>query len=568
MRRAAVLALVAVAVWGGWWLLRERAAPASAPGGTTAPVRRDGVARGTPGPDAAGGDGAAESAARALPGGELTVRRQRAAALAYSTRVAASLPADALALVDAAARRTGVELRVDAALARAATEIATLASQLGEIPPEPALTFLLHSSGAPDGGVSVHLQHAALDDDRALAQVLTAALGALPDGEGPVRLGVGEASSDGPLGQTTAVVLGRVAFELDGVATSARPGETWRLALTPGRGWHDLEALALGEDGALREVPVRVGAGEARLEVEVPVDAPPGTSISVGVDGTGPHGPGKLAQLTLWVGDAPPATAAVQVAAAEPADLSLDGAERLALAYLAADRARAGKPALVPDDALAAIARRHSEDMAARGYFGHASPTTGLAGDRLRAAGYLALAHGENLAKNDHLGEAEVSLWESLGHRANIVGDAFTHVGVGIARVPGDDGGWLVTQLFARPAPPVSAATVDTLLAQINAARVARGARPLVPRGALVELAEAAAARLAREPLRQVLDDVSRQLTPRLRAPGSSWAATGADVTAFTPPDSALAKAARSIGLAAAQDPASGAANVVVIVEE
>jgi hypothetical protein len=166
VRRAAVLALVAVAVWGGWWLLRERAAPASAPGGTTAPVRRDGVARGTPGPDAAGGDGAAESAARALPGGELTVRRQRAAALAYSTRVAASLPADALALVDAAARRTGVELRVDAALARAATEIATLASQLGEIPPEPALTFLLHSSGAPDGGVSVHLQHAALDDDR------------------------------------------------------------------------------------------------------------------------------------------------------------------------------------------------------------------------------------------------------------------------------------------------------------------------------------------------------------------------------------------------------------------
>jgi uncharacterized protein YkwD len=313
--------------------------------------------------------------------------------------------------------------------------------------------------------------------------VLTAALGALPDGEGPVRLGVGEASSDGPLGQTTAVVLGRVAFELDGVATSARPGETWRLALTPGRGWHDLEALALGEDGALREVPVRVGAGEARLEVEVPVDAPPGTSISVGVDGTGPHGPGKLAQLTLWVGDAPPATAAVQVAAAEPADLSLDGAERLALAYLAADRARAGKPALVPDDALAAIARRHSEDMAARGYFGHASPTTGLAGDRLRAAGYLALAHGENLAKNDHLGEAEVSLWESLGHRANIVGDAFTHVGVGIARVPGDDGGWLVTQLFARPAPPVSAATVDTLLAQINAApRRAWGAAAGAPR--------------------------------------------------------------------------------------
>lgn len=510
MRRAAVLALVAAAVWCGWWLLRHDGAPASSP-------TRPSVARPS-GEHAASSDaGSADAAAEQGPhgrvhlGDELTVRRLGPAATAYSTRAAASLPAEALALVDAASRRAGLELRVDAALARAAREIASLASQLGEIPPEPALTFLLHSSGAPDGGVGVHLQHAAPDDERALAQVLEAALARLPDGEGPVRLGVGEAMSDGPLGRTTAVVLGRVAFDVDGVATSARPGETWRLALTPARGWRDLEALALGEDGALHDVPVRVSGGEARLELEVPAGARAGSTIVVGVDGTGPHGPGKLAQLTVWIGEAPPASAAVQVAAAEPADLSLDGAERLALAYLAADRARAGKPALIADAALAAIARRHSDDMAARGYFGHASPTTGLAGDRLRAAGYLALAHGENLAKNDHLGEAEASLWESLGHRANIVGDAFTHVGIGIARVPGDDGGWLVTQLFARPAPAVSAATADTLVAQINDDRAAAGARPLATRDALLELAEAAVARLAHEPLREVLGDVSRE---------------------------------------------------------
>src|SRR3954467_8202613 len=73
-------------------------------------------------------------------------------------------------------------------------------------------------------------------------------------------------------------------------------------------------------------------------------------------------------------------------------------AEQTLLELLNQERADAGLPPLQPDSALAQVGRAHGREMFALGYFGHVSPTTGSAADRLAAAGLIYPLSGENIA--------------------------------------------------------------------------------------------------------------------------------------------------------------------------
>src|SRR5947199_368529 len=53
------------------------------------------------------------------------------------------------------------------------------------------------------------------------------------------------------------------------------------------------------------------------------------------------------------------------------------------------------------DDALANMARAHSEDMAARGYFKHVNPEGLTPMKRAQAAGYMCNFIGENIYQNN-----------------------------------------------------------------------------------------------------------------------------------------------------------------------
>ena len=99
---------------------------------------------------------------------------------------------------------------------------------------------------------------------------------------------------------------------------------------------------------------------------------------------------------------------------------------------------------------IAAIARRHSQDMATgRVGFSHG----GFESRREKIAGFIAqLWVGENVAANNgdflYAGEGAVSGWlQSPGHRRNIEG-AYDLTGVGIAQGPA--GEYYFTQLFVR----------------------------------------------------------------------------------------------------------------------
>lgn len=111
-----------------------------------------------------------------------------------------------------------------------------------------------------------------------------------------------------------------------------------------------------------------------------------------------------------------------------------------------AERSRAGLPALQVDPVLVGLARLKSEDMVAKGYFGHISPTYGSPFAMMDQAGVRYRYAGENLAGAPTVDVAHRALMNSPGHRANILNPHFTHVGIGIAR--GGPYGYMYTQMF------------------------------------------------------------------------------------------------------------------------
>jgi uncharacterized protein YkwD/uncharacterized membrane protein required for colicin V production len=110
------------------------------------------------------------------------------------------------------------------------------------------------------------------------------------------------------------------------------------------------------------------------------------------------------------------------------------------------ERIAAGLRPLAPDSELAEVARQHSVDMFARGYFAHATPEGRDPFERMREANVRFDTAGENLALAPTLQIAHTGLMNSPGHRANILQRDFERVGIGI--MDGGIHGLMVTQDF------------------------------------------------------------------------------------------------------------------------
>ncbi len=116
------------------------------------------------------------------------------------------------------------------------------------------------------------------------------------------------------------------------------------------------------------------------------------------------------------------------------------------LEMLNEERTRAGVKPLKADLQLADVARAHSRDMFAQGYFSHVTPDGRDLSERLRAAREGYLVAGENLALAATLPGAHQGLMNSPGHRKNILRAQFGRVGIGI--LDGGVHGLMVTQNF------------------------------------------------------------------------------------------------------------------------
>lgn len=144
----------------------------------------------------------------------------------------------------------------------------------------------------------------------------------------------------------------------------------------------------------------------------------------------------------------PSATSARPTTTAGPGGANAQFAQQVA-DLVNAQRAQAGCGPLSVDSKLTAAAQVHSEDMANRGFFDHASPEGNHADQRIEAAGYRWSSWGENIARGQKDPAAVMESWmNSPGHRANILNCSFKQIGVGVRT--GSGGPWW-TQVFASP---------------------------------------------------------------------------------------------------------------------
>jgi len=129
-------------------------------------------------------------------------------------------------------------------------------------------------------------------------------------------------------------------------------------------------------------------------------------------------------------------------------------------------RARDQLVPLTLDPLLSEIARGHSEEMLARGYFSHESPNALCKDvrDRLKHAHRFCLSSAENLHKSEGyqraiLAKLAIDSWlQSSSHHRNLVNKRFNRIGIGVA-AKGKT--YLFTQVFSYE--PVIVQTLDVV---------------------------------------------------------------------------------------------------------
>jgi uncharacterized protein YkwD len=155
-----------------------------------------------------------------------------------------------------------------------------------------------------------------------------------------------------------------------------------------------------------------------------------------------------------WVGAVPGVMSGQEfVASPDSAREPLEAYETAVHESVNGLRADAGVGRLAHTDGLAAVARAHSADMAARDFFAHRNPDGQTPRDRLREAGEPCTAPGENLAQREYaaVSPAEFGLnvaaqWDrSDQHRENLLREEYRREGIGVELRDGD--AW-ITQLL------------------------------------------------------------------------------------------------------------------------
>lgn len=119
--------------------------------------------------------------------------------------------------------------------------------------------------------------------------------------------------------------------------------------------------------------------------------------------------------------------------------LQLPGSDSTASAYEAEVirlvnkvRVESGLRPLAANWELSRVARFKSRDMRDNHYFSHTSPTYGSPFQMMRDFGLSFRTAGENIAYGQRTPQAVVDAWmNSSGHRANILNDSYTQIGVG-----------------------------------------------------------------------------------------------------------------------------------------
>lgn len=336
-----------------------------------------------------------------------------------------------------ATRLDALGLRGDPSLSRAIRELARVAPDRVNIPAALTDGLLAHSGVVEPSPrlVVVELPEDPQDCARRVSASCDEAIGNLVDGvaetlqkEGELRYGVGVARTSGGATRLMVGVLER-AIALEPLPTRLRT-----------RSATELRARLLG-DRRRPSVEVTLPAGQSRtLQTSVAHDGSFSAAFAcdagdgeyqVEVLADGVHGIEVVANFPIYCGVDPPSRIVAELERLA-GDVSADDVALANFHFLNEGRRARGLPALQWDDRAAAIAEAHSRDMAAHGFVGHRSPTTGDVSTRFARAKIPATVVRENVARGYGPSGIHDSLMRSPGHRANIIATDIDKVGIGV----------------------------------------------------------------------------------------------------------------------------------------
>jgi uncharacterized protein YkwD len=263
-------------------------------------------------------------------------------------------------------------------------------------------------------------------------------------------------------------------------------GTRLRLAGRVRDGMRSPEMSITHPDGRDEHFPLGDGP---EFESQFPLTARGAYQVEIIAEGSG--GSTVLANFPVYV-DVDPPTAPDELQNTRTEEPAAVEATLLQLANEA--RRAAGRPPLTLMNDLSRVAREHSTDMAQNHFIAHNSQRTGTPSDRLHRANLQSGTVLENLGRGYSAREIHEGLMASPGHRANLLNERVTHIGIGAAVDTSPTGGVLVTEDFIEVASAVdTAAAAATLLERVNSARTRRGAQAITARPQLVEVAQTTA---------------------------------------------------------------------------
>ena len=119
-----------------------------------------------------------------------------------------------------------------------------------------------------------------------------------------------------------------------------------------------------------------------------------------------------------------------------PSDVQLTADQQHMLNLINQERSKAGVAPLKIDAQLQKMAQVKSDEMVAKSYFSHTSPTYGSPFDMMKTFGISYTSAGENIAGNSSVDGAHEALMNSPGHKENILKSSFNYIGIGITASP------------------------------------------------------------------------------------------------------------------------------------
>ncbi|MEZ0370625.1 MAG: CAP domain-containing protein [Candidatus Sericytochromatia bacterium] len=241
------------------------------------------------------------------------------------------------------------------------------------------------------------------------------------------------------------VILLQYMAQLEFVPRTAQPGQVLRLQATLAPGYINPRLPVTVPYGqVLTFYPTRYQG--ARVWFEVPLRQGKGRyTLELLLDKPG-QGPRVATILPLYVGVGYPLKEPAQNNETAPNFANTDEAAQYLLQRVNQARQKYGLRSLESDPLLTYVAWHHSADMARRKFFAHVNPDGEDPNARFRRQGGHGMV-GENIAYDSSIEAAHNRLMNSPGHRANILQDDYTHIGVGVYF---DGGHYYVTQLFQR----------------------------------------------------------------------------------------------------------------------